>query len=82
VTVADRIHALDLIVDTSGVMFDDPKRGLVPHPALIEARQQRLVLARLLTALRLPDETDHRTQRRAMRGFYGPRRVTGSGTAS
>ncbi|MFL1446177.1 hypothetical protein [Nocardiopsis protaetiae] len=51
----------------------------VPHPLLVESRQQSLVLARLLASLRLPsgDEEDvRRPQRRgAARGSYGPRRI-------
>jgi hypothetical protein len=44
----------------------------VANPLLVEARQQQIVLARLLAALRLPDdETDTRPQRRgAPRGTY------------
>ena len=48
------------------------------HPALVEARQQRITLARLLAALRLPagEESeqgmDRRPQRRmGVRGVYG-----------
>ncbi|MFC5208610.1 hypothetical protein ACFPM0_18860 [Pseudonocardia sulfidoxydans] len=42
------------------------------HPAVIEARQQRLTLARLVASLRVPDDGDVRPQRRgAARGFYG-----------
>jgi len=80
VHVADRIAALDAVVDAEGVMHDDPKRGPVAHPALIESRQQRLALARLLTALRLPDTDDQRPQRRGLRGVY--RMGVRSGAAS
>lgn len=76
VKVADRIAALDVVVDAEGVMYDDPRRGPVAHPALVESRQQRLALARLLTGLRLPDTEDQRPQRRGIRGFYGPRAVS------
>ncbi len=48
------------------------------HPALVEARQQRITLARLLAALRLPageeseQRSDRRLQRRVgVRGVYG-----------
>ncbi len=48
------------------------------HPALVEARQQRITLARLLAALRLPageeseQGSDRRPQRRVgVRGVYG-----------
>jgi hypothetical protein len=53
----------------------------VAHPALIEARQQALVLSRLIASLRLPsgdvDEDLKRPQRRgASRGSYGVRAVS------
>lgn len=70
IKVADRIAALDAVVDEQGVVCDDPKRGSVAHPALVESRQQRVTLARMLTALRLPDTDDKRPQRRGMRGVY------------
>jgi hypothetical protein len=70
VKVADRVAALDAVVDDQGVLSDDPKRGTVAHPALVESRQQRLTLARMLTALRLPDADQRRPQRRGMRGVY------------
>jgi len=41
------------------------------HPALVESRQQRIVFARLLAALRLPDDQHgERPQRRQVRGVY------------
>lgn len=45
------------------------------HPALAEQRQQRIALARLITALRLPDEeTGAQPQRRGgARGVYAIR---------
>jgi hypothetical protein len=47
---------------------------------LRELRQQRLTLARLIAALRLPVQDDaapvqQRTQLRSLRGFYGPRGI-------
>ena len=65
VRTADRVAELDRIVDAEGVMV-----GGRPHGALVEARLQRLTLARLLTALRLPDVADQRPQRRGIRGVY------------
>jgi hypothetical protein len=73
--VADRLAALDAVVDSEGVM--EPGRGRA-HPALVESRQQRIALARLLVVLRLPDEDDQRPQRRGMRGAY---RMGGRGGA-
>src|SRR4029453_19195978 len=46
-----------------------------PHPALVESRQQAIVLARLLAALRLPDEAGDQPQRRSIRGVYQLRSV-------
>jgi hypothetical protein len=58
------------------------RRRACAHPAVVEARQQRLALARLLAALRLPAGAEddlaagRRPQRRVgVRGFYGPRSV-------
>lgn len=65
VRTADRIAALDAVVDSEGVMVDGRA-----HAALVESRLQRLTLARLLTALRLPDLADQRPQRRGIRGVY------------
>lgn len=77
---ADRVAALDAVVDAEGPMVDDAKRGLsIAHPALVESRQQRVLLGRLLAQLRLPDSEDQRPQRRGVRGFYGPRRVADGG---
>jgi hypothetical protein len=42
------------------------------HPAAAELRQQRVTLARLIAALRIPaDTSDGRTQSRPVRGVYG-----------
>jgi hypothetical protein len=71
--LADRLAALDAIVDAEGVMLpgtaDNPARV---HPALIESRQSRIALARLLAALRLPTDAHGtgRAQRRT--GVRGP----------
>ncbi len=73
VRVADACEALQQLVDAEGVM-----PGGRPHPALVELRQQRIVLARLVVALRVPmgdqDAQDTaRTQYRGARGVYGIR---------
>lgn len=72
---ADDLDALADIVAREGVL--DPETGRA-HPALVEARQQRIAFARLVAALRLPagEEGDEqrgarRPQRRAARGVYG-----------
>lgn len=42
-----------------------------PRGAVVEARQQRQLLARLLASLRVPDADDTRAPRRGARGAYG-----------
>ncbi len=73
VRVADVCDELERIVRREGVLVNGR-----PHGALVEARQQRILLARLVTALRVPlgDEDAQRTQFRGTRGFYGPRAVS------
>jgi hypothetical protein len=61
----DLIAELQGEVERAGAIVDGK-----PHPVLVELRQQRLVLARLLAALRLPDDADERPQRRQIRGVY------------
>jgi hypothetical protein len=51
--VVDRLDQLDVAVRADGVLGPDGRVS----PPLIEARQQQLVLARLLGALRIPAET-------------------------
>lgn len=75
----DALEELDASVREDGPLVSSPQ-GTKANPALVEARQQRIALARLLAALRLPsgDEGDHqagaRPQRRVgVRGTYGIR---------
>jgi len=63
---ADSLEALQVALDASSVV-DGVGR---PSPLLAELRQQRLVLARLVAALRIPDEDGIRAQRRQIRGVY------------
>lgn len=72
VGVADTCELLAGIVAVEGPLKD----GKV-HPALVELRQQRILLARLVVALRVPltdengqDEGAGRTQYRGTRGVY------------
>ena len=68
-TVTD-LDALADVIARDGVIDAD---GRV-HPALVEARQQRITLTRLVASLRLPEDfsLDSRPQRRgAARGVYG-----------
>lgn len=72
---ADRVAALDAVVDRDGVLLDGRA-----HPALIESRLQRVTLGRLLAVLRLPDLEDQRPQRRGgFRRAYQLRQVMGDG---
>jgi hypothetical protein len=77
--VADMCADLQAMVDSEGPIAQSPS-GPRAHPALVELRQQRILLARLVVALRVPlgeDGADHggapRLQRRAVRGVYGIR---------
>lgn len=73
--IRDRIKDLDKAVVTDGVMIPS-SQGSRLHPAISEARQQRLALARMLATLALPGlEEDHLPATRGVRGIYGgPRR--------
>lgn len=78
VRTVDLLTDLEAMVSAEGSVIDSPQ-GRKAHPAVVEARQQRIALARLLAALRLPagDEDDkqsnaRRPQRRSgARGIYG-----------
>lgn len=77
VRTVDLLEKLDEEVRRDGPLVESPQ-GQKAHPAATEARQQRIALARLLAALRLPagDEGDQqagaRPQRRVgVRGIYG-----------
>jgi hypothetical protein len=72
---ADRLDRLDEAAASSSVTVVNHRGDQVPHPALTESRQQSIVLARLIAALRMPTgdvEDLSRPQRRgAPRGVYG-----------
>ncbi len=77
VRTVDVLDDLTAQVAADGSVVESPQ-GSKAHPALVEARQQRIALARLLAALRLPagEESeaggDRRPQRRmGVRGVYG-----------
>ncbi len=80
VRTVDLLERLDAEVRRDGPMVESPQ-GMKAHPAAVEARQQRIALARLMAALRLPsgEEGDQqanarRPQRRVgVRGTYGIR---------
>jgi len=73
VRTVDTLDRLAAVVASAGDVIEG-KEGPRVHPALVEARQLRIVLARLIAALRLPDDpaaSDGRTPR-------NPQRRTGS----
>jgi hypothetical protein len=73
VATADLCEDLQAEVDRSGLLV-----GGRTNAALVELRQQRILLARLIVALRVPigdAEEQGRTQRRGVRGVYGLRSV-------
>lgn len=75
VRTVDTLDALAARVAADGPLLGS-SQGDRAHPALVEARQQRITLARLLAALRLPageeEAGDRRPQRRmGVRGVYG-----------
>ena len=79
VRTVDMLDVLDVAVRRDGPLLEGPQ-GTRAHPAAVEARQQRIALARLLAALRLPSgdvgdaKVSARPQRRSgARGVYGIR---------
>jgi hypothetical protein len=76
---ADQLDRLAVEAASGPPTITNYKGDLTAHPALTEARQQAIVLSRLLASLRLPsgeEEGDQRPQRRgASRGAYGARGV-------
>ena len=73
----DRLDRLAAEAFAGSVTVTNFKGDQVAHPAMVEARQQAVVLSRLLATLRLPSgEEAQRPQRRgSARGSYGLRAV-------
>lgn len=76
VRVADMCSDLQEVVDREG-----PLLAGRAHPALVELRAQRILLARLVVALRVPmgereGAEPQRSQYRGTRGVYGVRSVS------
>ncbi|WP_224279381.1 hypothetical protein [Streptomyces sp. LS1784] len=72
-TTVQNLEDLDARVAADGAVIETGRgadAAVKPHPALIEARMQRMSLARLVTALRLPDTDGAQTQLRPLRGVY------------
>lgn len=76
---ADSIDALQDLLAAEGLLAES-SQGVRVHPALVELRHQRLTLARLWSALRVPigedQEAAGRTQHRGIRGVYSLRSVS------
>lgn len=72
---ADRLDRLDAESAAGPVTVQNHRGDQVAHPAMVESRQQAIVLSRLLASLRMPSgEADQRPQRRgAARGTYRAR---------
>lgn len=77
VRVVDRLEVLAGWVAEHGALDGDGK----PVPALVESRQQEIILGRLLTTLRLPedwtDDASRPQSRGGARGPYGARSLRG-----
>lgn len=76
----DTLDELDALIRRDGLVVASPQ-GPRAHPALVEARQQRITLARVLAALRLPDgAADESAVRRPQRrgGARGVYRIGGA----
>ena len=73
---ADRVaHLEQLAGEVDSVI--ETSRGTTMHPVFGEVRQQAASLARLIAALRLPDEaTGKRPQKRQIRGVQKPSKVS------
>jgi hypothetical protein len=67
--LCDRLQA---VLDTDGPMSES-SQGIRVHPAAVELRQQRIVLARLLAALNVPSGEVEAVGVRGARGVYAIR---------
>jgi hypothetical protein len=75
VHAADVCAGLQALVESEGLLLEGKA-----HPALVELRLERILLARLIVALRVPlgeaeSDSAGRTPARPLRGVYGPRGV-------
>ncbi|WP_433187748.1 hypothetical protein [Actinoallomurus sp. CA-150999] len=70
---ADLCDELQAVVDEEGPMVTTRLGEVKAHPAIVELRNQRITLARLIVALRVPlgEQDEDRQQRRGIRGVYG-----------
>ena len=73
---ADRVAHLEKLAREVDSVIDG-RDGPKMHPVFSEVRQQSASLARLIAALRLPDEaTGKRPQKRQVRGVQKPSKVS------
>lgn len=70
-TDRDLCDRLQTVLDADGVMSES-SQGVRVHPAAVELRQQRIVLARLLAALNVPSGEEE-TPGAKPRGVYAVR---------
>lgn len=81
VRTTDLLVKLDEWIRADGPLIDSPQ-GRKAHPAAVEARQQRIALARLMAVLRLPsgEEGDQQAGARPQRrsGMRRPYGITGA----
>jgi len=75
---ADRLDQLAKDSAEGPLVVTNHRGDRVSHPSLVEARQQQIVLSRLLASLRLPsgEETGRPQRRGGARGSYGIRSVS------
>lgn len=73
---ADRVNSLEILAAQTDAVVEG-RQGPMIHPLLAEVRQQSALLARLVAALRLPDEASgKRPQKRQLRGVQKPSAVS------
>lgn len=73
---ADRLESLEQLAAAADFVVEG-RSGPITHPIHVEVRQAAALLARLVAALRLPDEaTGKRPQRRQLRGVQKPSHVS------
>jgi len=70
----DRLDALDALIRRDGLVVDGGWSGAKASPALVEARQLQIVVARLTAALRFPqgDDAEQSSSRPRRGGARGP----------
>lgn len=61
----DRLELLNTVIGVEGVTAVGSAGQTVAHPALVEARQQQAILARLVSALELPESEEEQAEHEA-----------------